>query len=86
MKPVRITKYFSLKQLQNMSDNLRDKFNCYTSLEVNARSYTNTIHNKHLEVCYHLYKAFSSGMTSLIKDYKTWEELQQQYLKLMKEE
>ena len=74
MKKVTRTKEPTLKQISNMSSNLHEKYKDSVSVEVKAPSYYNNI-------IYTLY--ISKSM--FIKDYNSWKECQDAYLKLMED-
>jgi hypothetical protein len=79
MKKVVNTKFYSVKQMENMSFNLREKFNNYCSIgykvELNAHASTKEINT---------YKQFYIYICPKHTYSKSWLELQQKYHELMR--
>jgi len=75
MKKVKDIKYPTLKQMSSISDNLREKFGEYSSIQITTNSYT------HTDTCieYYLYIANTHN-----KYFDSWQELLTYYHKLMK--
>ena len=78
MKKVKDTKTPTVRQLQNISENLKDRFKSYVSFSTTVRHYYLTNHGK---IEYRIYIGVAVG-TSYRSD--TWEGILQHYHKLMK--
>ena len=74
MKVVKETKRASVKQMEAMASNLRDKLNCHTTIEIEARAYDEGLGEK-------------TQYTLYVKDehhyFKTWKEMVDFYKKLI---
>ena len=81
MKKVLNTKHYSVKQMENMAYNLREKFSVYcsigTSTSVDAHTGSKDVKKRKKYSIYHEIKGHVYS--------KSWQELQLQYYKLMKE-
>lgn len=76
MKKVRDTKYPTIRQIESMSENLRDKFKEYSNIQISTHSFS----QGRLKTEYLLYVAeiYCNSLNS-------WQELLSFYHKVMKE-
>jgi hypothetical protein len=82
MKKVIDTKAYSTKQAKNMTYNLREKFNVYCSIGIGTSfdAHTGT-KNVKMRKQYTIYHEYHGHIYC-----KSWQELQQQYHKVMEKE